>query len=310
MRLTTATPSPLLRLALLTALAGATFAIAPQSAHAQVAELAQHSEDVAAIPDERPDDETRWALSAGANISTGNTRAQNFNAGTDFYARRGRHATSFVSAFNYGRVSLDPDMPRDYTVSIRNLNSRFRYDVFLTDNDALFLALGHRWDTFAGLQTRAQVQAGYLRNLISNDNSRMWIEAGYDFTFDNRANANGQRVICSQDMVDMMFEGCTRVVRNFQNIHALRLYYGLTHKFSDDVRIATGLEFLVNLNELEGGEADRFEDVRLTYDASLNARLIESLAIELKFRLQFDNVPAAREKLDTNTIISLIYTLI
>jgi putative salt-induced outer membrane protein YdiY len=73
---------------------------------------------------------------------------------------------------------------------------------------------------------------------------------------------------------------------------------------------ATGVEFLVNLNELEGGEADRFEDIRLNWEASLNARLVENLAIEVKFRLQYDRVPAASEELDTNTLISLIYTLL
>ena len=100
------------------------------------------------------------------------------------------------------------------------------------------------------------------------------------------------------------------MVRNFQDIHALRLFYGATHAFNDNVSMATGLEFLINLNELQGGEADRFEDIRLNWEASLNARLIEKLAIELKFRLQYDRVPAASQEVDTNTLISLIYSLL
>lgn len=276
---------------------------------AQPAAAAQHTEAVADVDAERTD-ETTWNLAAGANISTGNTRARNFNAGTDFYILRGNHALTFRTAFVFGQADIDGSGGEGYEINSRNLNSRLRYDLFLTDHDALFVAVAHRWDTFAGLQTRVQLQAGYLRNLIKNESTRAWIEAGYDYTFDNRRNSENQRVICSQADVDAMIGGCTRVVHNFQDIHALRLFYGTTHAFNENVSMATGLEFLINLNELQGGEADRFEDIRLNWEASLNARLIEKLAIELKFRMQYDRVPAATEEVDTNTLISLIYSLL
>lgn len=282
---------------------------ATDAAAQDVPAVAHHTEAVAAAPPEA-EHETTWNISAGANVSTGNTRARNFNAGTQAYVLRGMHALTVQSAFNYGQADVDGAGPEDYQLTIRNLNSRLRYDVFLTDNDALFVAVAHRWDSLAGLQTRLQLQVGYLRNLIKNDDTRMWIEAGYDYTFDNRQNSPGRHVICSEADVTNMLSGCTRVVRNFQNIHALRLYYGLTHKFSDDVSVMTGLEFLINMNTLEGGEAGRFEDIRVNWDAALNARLIERLALQVKFRLQYDRVPAATQEVDTNTIISLIYTLL
>lgn len=292
-------------LGVLTALLLGTFAcpVAAQPA------VTQHTEAVADVEAERTD-ETTWNLAAGANISTGNTRARNFNAGTDFYVLRGDHALSFRTAFVFGQADVDGRGGEGYQLNSRNLNSRLRYDLFLTEQDALFVAVAHRWDTFAGLQTRVQLQAGYLRNLIKNESTRAWIEAGYDYTFDNRRNSENQRVICSEEDVALMTGGCTRVVRNFQDIHALRLFYGATHAFNDNVSMATGLEFLINLNELQGGEADRFEDIRLNWEASLNARLIEKLAIELKFRLQYDRVPAASQEVDTNTLISLIYSLL
>ena len=296
------------RLSLFSAIAALLGSSAAQVAAQAVPEVSHHTETVAAAPEEER--ETTWNISAGANVSTGNTRARNFNAGTQAYVLRGSHALTIQSAFNYGQADTDGRGGEGYQLTVRNLNSRVRYDLFLTANDALFLAVAHRWDTFAGLQTRLQVQAGYLRNLIKNDNTRVWIEGGYDYTFDNRQNSAGRHVICSEDDVTNMISGCTRVVRNFQNIHALRLFYGATHKFSDDVSMATGLEFLVNLNELEGGEADRFEDIRVNWETTLNARLIERLALEVKFRLQYDRVPAASEEVDTNTIISVIYTLL
>jgi aspartate carbamoyltransferase catalytic subunit len=56
----------------------------------------------------------------------------------------------------------------------RNLNSRARYDFFLTRMDALFLAAVHRWDTFAGLNARVQGQTGYLRNVFRKKGHRLW----------------------------------------------------------------------------------------------------------------------------------------
>ena len=63
-------------------------------------------------------------------------------------------------------------------------------------------------------------------------------------------------------------------------------------------------------NALNGGEAGAFEDIRVNWDASVNATLIERLSLEVKFRLQYDRVPAATENLDTNTVISVIYSLL
>lgn len=290
----------------LTAVAAVTcVAWSPRTASAQEPPaVAQHTEEVAQAPAE-DEDTTRWALSAGANISTGNTRNQVFNAGTAFYALRGRHAFTFDWAFNYGRTDVDPaDGTVGYENTVRNSVARFRYDFYLTEMDALFLALGHRWDTFAGIQTRFQVQAGYLRNIIKTEGTRAWLEAGLDYTFDNRFGG----IIC-EDRVQCAAE-MRPVVFNFQNIVALRLFYGANHAFNENVSVSTGLEFLANLNSLEGGEADAFEDIRVNWDAAVNATLVDRLNLEVKFRLQYDRVPSARQTVDTNTIISLIYTLI
>ena len=67
-------------------------------------------------------------------------------------------------------------------------------------------------------------------------------------------------------------------------------------------------EALLNLEEPE--------DLRINYDAALRSTIAGSLQVEIKFKLLYDNVPALqadgteREKIDTTTTISLIYTLI
>lgn len=139
-------------------------------AHAQPAAPAQLTERAAEAPSE---DVTSWALSAGAVVSTGNTRSWTANAGTNFRLVRGSHSFGAEWAFNYGRANLPTDAPdAGYVDTVRNSNTKLRYDFFLTEMDALFVSVAHRWDTFAGLDTRLQLQAGYLRNFFKEENHR------------------------------------------------------------------------------------------------------------------------------------------
>lgn len=86
----------------------------PVSAQA-VPEVTQHTEDVVAEIPAEVEDETTWNIAAGANISTGNTRARNFNAGTDFYVLRDIHALSFRTAFVFGQADVDGGGPLQST---------------------------------------------------------------------------------------------------------------------------------------------------------------------------------------------------
>ena len=262
-----------------------------------------------AASDEAPaEDETSWSMAAGGVFNSGNTQSWQVNAGTDFRLVRGRHALGANFSFNYGRANLKDENNEftGYEQTVQNANTAARYDFFLTDNDAIFLAAKHRWDTFAGLDTRLQLQAGYLRNFFKEESHRFWGEIGYDFTYDNLhpdplVNPDADPAICgdmgSDPMADSCFADGTAVV------HAARVYVGYDNHLNDNVQFLAGAEVLINVQELE--------DVRLNFDAALRSTIIDSLQIELKFRLQFDNVPVpGAVKVDTNTTVSLIYTLI
>ncbi|MCB9602758.1 MAG: DUF481 domain-containing protein [Sandaracinus sp.] len=292
-----------------------TLALGAASVQAQPAAPAQLTERVAA---ETPsEDVTTWALSAGAVISTGNTRSWTANAGTTFRLVRGRHSVGLDWAFNYGRANLPSDDPdAGYVDTVRNSNSKLRYDFFLTAMDALFVSAAHRWDTFAGLDTRLQLQAGYLRNFFKEENHRAWGEVGYDMTYDNfdpEAVQDPDRAadpLCDPALVPFTStrreNGC--FLDGTQVVHAARVYLGYENALNENVRFLTGVETLLNLQEIE--------DLRLNFDAALRSTIAGSLQVEIKFKLLFDNVPAVRadgtdfEKLDTTTTISLIYTLI
>ncbi len=272
-----------------------------QQASAQAddpAQLTERANDAA--PEE---DETAWSVNAGAVVNTGNTESWTLNAGTNFRLVRGRHGLGAEWAFNYGRANLFTDGVDEAIDTVRNSNARLRYDFFLSDMDTLFLALSHRWDTFAGLDTRLQGQVGYLRYFLRDEGHKLWGEVGYDITFDNFDYGSGEDPEC----VETDDAPCTQVV------HAARLYVGYDNQINENVRFTTGLEALINVQEIE--------DLRLNFDAALRSTIAGSLQLELKFKLLFDNVPAPqsaefaaerpeRSTLDTTTTVSLIYTLI
>ena len=284
---------------------------------------AQEAQFAEKVNDERPEaDEMALGVSAGGVFSSGNTRAWQLNAGADFKMIKGRHGLSANLAFNYGRARLQVQDATSgatslaaFAETVKNLNAGARYDFYLTDMDALFLALKFRWDTFAGLDARVSVQAGYLRNFYKVENHRLWGEIGYDFTYDN----------FDPDPLPMNADGTTP--EGTAVIHAGRAYVGYNNALRENVQFSAGVEFLINFNKYNA--VDAFKDIRLNFDAALRSTIVERLQIELKFKLLYDAVPAPgglagtgwepeeldgnnfiRSNVDTTTTVSIIYNLI
>lgn len=244
--------------------------------------------DVAAKPST---DELTWALSAGSTINTGNTQAWLVNAGSRFRLSRGIHAVTSEFLFNVGRANVKTSTTdatgatieqQSWATTAQNINAKVRYELFLTDLDALFLGEIFRWDHFAGLDSRFQTQIGYQRHFIRVEKHRFWSEAGYDLTLDNY--------------------NPDSIVPNTETVHAARLMLGYNNELNENVLLLTELEGLFNVEELE--------DVRINYTLGLRSTLSESLKAELSFTARFDNVPVpGAMKLDTLTQVSLIYAL-
>lgn len=258
------------------------------------------------------EDATSWNLTAGGTFASGNTQSYSLTAGTNVSIIRGRHGIGASWTFVMGGANLPDDMVDEYVLTARNSNARLRYDFYLTKNDALFLALAHRWDTFAGLDTRLQLQAGYMRNFLNVEKHRAWGEIGYDMTFDNfdperRLDPDQSGLVeCMGADVATAPDVC--LADGTQIVHAARIYLGYDNQLSEAVRFLAGLEALLNIQEIE--------DLRLNFDAALQSTIAGSLQVEIKFKLLFDNVPALRadgtsfESVDTLTTVGLIYSLL
>lgn len=254
--------------------------LAPSLVHAQTPAVTQNTERV---DEEAPSEDTEnWTASAGANISSGNTRSYTFNAGTSFSIIRGNEGFAFDATTSYGRA-VPAGGTMGFETNARNFQAKARFDHFFSHRHAGFLSTAFRWDTFAGLNARVQAQIGYQYNFIRETNHRLFTEVGYDFTFD-----------------DVVRSGIPPMpVDDTIPYHSARLFLGWDNQLSDDVKFKTGLEALMTV--------DVPEDWRLNWDNTLNVSVGSRLQIELKFTVLYDHQPVQdRRATDTRTTASLV----
>jgi putative salt-induced outer membrane protein YdiY len=220
-------------------------------------------------------------------MNTGNTRTWQLTAGSDLSIARMPHEIGGSIVFNYGQAALRDDEGDQLQTTIRNLRTRARYDYFLARMDALFTAAAFRWDTFAGIDARVQGELGYLRYLYKTDDHRVWTELGYDFTYDDYH----------------VLPDAPRATPPNQVTHSARVFFGYDNRLTEVLTYLGGIEGLLNV--------EFARDTRVNMDNALRSHVGGNFALELKFSLQFDNIPVpGARKLDTQTVASLIYTLI
>lgn len=277
-------------------------ALAAGSALAQAEAAQQHGEKTA---QEAPsDDATSLAASLGGTLNTGNTRIWQITLGSDLLIVRDPHALTAMLAFAYGEADLPNDTIAGYEPTVQNLRARARYDYFLTRMDALFGAVAFRWDEFAGLDSRLQGQLGYLRYFLRADNHRFWGEVGYDITHDDYAPLPNPAFMIDPDTGDPVDPSIPPLTpEGTAVVHSARLFVGYDNRLSEGLTYLGGLEGLINVEEPK--------DTRINLDNALRSKLGGNFQLELKFSLQYDNVPVpGAKKLDTQTIGSVIYNLI
>lgn len=259
------------------------------AARAQPEAISQHTELVEA--DVFQADVTTLTANLGAAFNTGNTEAWQLNTGSDFALVRDRHGLGISMAFAYGRANVKDDDVDALVDTVRNLKTKARYDFFLTPMDALFLAGVYRWDTFAGLDTRASGQVGYMRNFFKEEKHRFWGELGYDLTYDD------------YDPDPLLDEDTGAVLDGDDVIHSARLFAGYDNQINQQVMFLTGLEALINVEDTD--------DVRVAWDNALRSAIGSGFQLELKLSLGVDARPVpGTEKVDTTTLVTLLYTLL
>jgi putative salt-induced outer membrane protein YdiY len=246
------------------------------------------SEKLTAPGSEPSNDVTSLNLSAGGAMATGNTGSYLILAGGDFRLVREPHSLTMNAAFAYGEARADPkneNSPLEATV--RNVNAKAKYDLFLDQMDALFIATGFRWDPFAGLAHRNNGQIGYGRYFIAEAKHRFWVEVGYDIT--------GTKY--------MQVPNKPAPDKSSDIVHSARAFLGYENQLNEAVTYLGGIEGLIDV-EKPGAS-------KLNFDNALRSSLSNAFKLELRFRLAYDALPVSNaKKLDTATAISLLYSLI
>lgn len=284
-------------------------------------EVKQHTETVTvgAAP---TDNQVLVQITGGAALSSGNTRSYTVTLGGQFGLFRKNHqlsvnALGMITAAKPPRGEKNPDGSDDYVKTAANIIGKARYDLFLSNMDALFLALVPRRDVFAGLDLRMQMQAGYSRFLYAPSPAhRFWAEAGYDLTYDNfatlTATADTTLTVSEQQRMaaglpasgDIIQRTTTSSNPGHEFIHSARAFLGYTNALSKLALLNLGVEALFDVKD--------GKNVRINTVADLTTTLSDRFKLGFVSRMFFDNVPVpaapALKKADFVSTLQVIYS--
>jgi putative salt-induced outer membrane protein YdiY len=236
---------------------------------------------------ERKTDGMTVTVATGGQGATGNSRALALTANGAVETRYHDNGFGVSILANYGRSGATGQPVQTTT---ENVQGRGRYDRYIVEKASFFLITTGRHDRFQGVDFRLNLDPGFKYLFLAEQANAIWGEAGYDFQYDVRRNdalvdPTGMRPPLDKTVID----------------HSTRAFLGLRYAFNEQVTLSTGGEYLQSLEE-----SSRH---RFNFDALFAAKIGAGLAVGLGFGLRFDRVPLpGKEKLDTNTSVSLIYS--
>ena len=251
----------------------------------------------AAPTTEDPKNTTTATVSAGGQWATGNSQllAGTVNGALD--VRRGMNGFGASVVGNYGQGAPGGN---ESVLTSENIQGRVRYDRYLIDPLAAFLSVTGRYDRFQGLDFRLNIDPGVKYLFVDTKKTQLWGEAGYDFQYDIRRNAD--RVVrddAGNAVVDPN-TGQVEVLDKTHADHSTRLFAGLKHAFNKEVSLTTDLEYLQSVVDST--------NYRLNYEALAAANLGAGFSFGVGFTARFDHNPLPEKKdLDTTTTLNLIY---
>lgn len=279
------------------------------------------------------------SASAGFLLATGNANSYTINGGGSVARLDPKNKialdvnVAFGSATTPKLVDLEamPNMVANSADEIssetkpttRLWSTKLRYDRFFSPNNAGFVSVLFGGNELAGKPFFGNVQVGYARNLYKSDRNEIFIEAGYDFSYEFYFYPHEVSDVLEKAMAEKKDRPITQL-----EIHSLRLFFGHNLKLTEDTGLFTGLEALFNLNPLTVpvfGDQGPFRDTRINFKTALNTKLYKSFSFRFSFTALFDNLPAPRalpgitlapgftpasQKLDTLSEAALVVTFL
>jgi putative salt-induced outer membrane protein len=239
---------------------------------------------------------TTAALSAGGLIASGNSRLVALTASGTFDHRTSNSGFGAALVANYG---LGAAPGQEMVTTTENLQGRLRYDQYIIDEAGVFLIVTGRHDRLQGVEFRLNLDPGFKYLFLTEQAHALWIEGGYDFQYDIRRDEARQVLDADKNPV-LDANGQPVLVDKTATDHAGRLFAGFRNAFNEQVSFSLGVEYLQSFVESTRN--------RLNFDVLFAAKVMDSLALGLGFSARYDHAPLpGKEKLDTSTIISLIF---
>jgi hypothetical protein len=248
-------------------------------------------------------DQKLVSVAFGATANGGNTKSYAGSLGGRFLLLRGDNqlmveALGSLSAARRNKLT-------DVAQTAGNVVARARYDLFLSQLDAVFVAIAPRRDTFAGLQLRLQNQVGYLRNLYyPSDAHRVWSEVGYDLTYDNIGPPRGG--MSTTPVATQSTAGASNTKKCDENndtclVHSARVFFGYTNRLSPTANLSLGIENLIDF--VTPG------NLRVNGLVELTSSITQTFKLGLQSRILYDREPVKdTEKYDVIAVAQLVYT--
>ncbi len=235
-------------------------------------------------------EETELKFSGGGLLATGNSRSLSLTGTGALRLRRAENEYSANFAGNYGRAAATP--ADSVETNVENLQGRIRYDRFLSEEWAIFVAQSARKDRFQGLALRLNFDPGVAYYFFDVEKHRLWAELGYDLQYDVREDD-----ILAASAAAGTPLGKTKVR------HSGRAFAGYENNLNEAVRFTTGLEYIQAIADTENW--------RLNWDVGLSSSISTAFSLATTFSLRYDNNPLPGiRKTDTTTALSLVYQLL
>ena len=184
-------------------------------------------------------------------------------------------------------VLSDSERQLDRQLNAQKFDSNLRYDRFLGPKSSVYAMGGAYVDTFAGIEYRLTEQAGYSRNLIDNETTKLMAELGAAVIQESRV------------VPDPRPEGFV----DYETIFAARALIGFSQTFNKNIKFSETIEAYENVRSPA--------DLRLINRASLTMQLSDNLALKVSNDLYYDNTPVEGfRKLDQTTMLSVVASIL
>jgi putative salt-induced outer membrane protein len=183
----------------------------------------------------------------------GNSEVQTNNAKTTNVYQWTRNSLRFGGRYTYGET--------ENGVSARNWDINARFERILSPKISATLGGVIEGNTFIGLQTRYNSDAGLKYYHVKSDMKNIITELGYRYTIEDRV---------------------APIENTYDNKG--RLYNEINHKISETVQYKVWLEFVPNFTESE--------DYLINGEASITSILNSVFSLRVAYLGMYDNLPA------------------